>query len=224
VLIYTALEDTYKHQGLRKKLVKELHIKGINDEAVLKAIDTVPRHFFFPREFMEHAYKDQAFPIEEGQTISQPFTVAYQTEALNIKPGDKVLEIGTGSGYQTCVLLEMGAEVFTIEFHEKLYLKAKKTLQAMNYNATFYHGDGSKGLEQHAPFDKIIVTAGAPVIPNSLVLQLKIGGVMIIPVGNKDSQKMYRVVRTESHKIHKTELDSFRFVPLLGAEGWDGMN
>ncbi|HNH60593.1 MAG TPA: rRNA adenine N-6-methyltransferase family protein, partial [Cyclobacteriaceae bacterium] len=158
------LEDNYKQRGLRNKLVKTLEKKGISDPNVLKAIGKVPRHVFFETALLEHAYQDKAFPIGEGQTISQPYTVAFQTEKLEVKPGDKVLEIGTGSGYQACILLELGAKVYTIEYNKKLYDRTKVLLPRLGYNPYFFHGDGSKGLPAKAPYDKIIVTAGAPVI------------------------------------------------------------
>src|SRR6201989_648819 len=182
--------DNYREQGARKKLVDLLKGKGIEDEAVLKAIGKVPRHFFFDETFWNQAYKDIAFPIGEGQTISQPYTVAYQSQLLHIKKGDKVLEIGTGSGYQTCVLIELGAKVYTIERQEKLYERTIQVLPKMGYKPKFFLGDGSRGLKDHAPFDKIIVTAGAPTVPDELLRQLKVGGILVIPVGDEESQKM----------------------------------
>src|SRR6195952_3473631 len=177
--------DNYREQGARKKLVDELRKKGIEDEHVLKAIGKVPRHIFFDETFWNQAYKDIAFPIGEGQTISQPYTVAYQTELLHIKKGDKVLEIGTGSGYQTCILMEVGADVYTIERQEKLYQRTIQVLPYMGYKPHFFCGDGSKGIAEHAPYNKIIVTAGAPVIPDTLLQQLAIGGILVIPVGDE---------------------------------------
>ena len=215
------LKDDYIHKGARKKLVEELAHKGIVDNAVLQAIGKVPRHFFFSKTFITHAYLDKAFPIGQGQTISQPYTVAYQTEVLHIQKGDKVLEIGTGSGYQASILMEMGAKVYSIERVEELHKSASKLLTAMGYKPILKYGDGTKGWPEHAPFDKIIVTAGAPVVPNDLVNQLKIGGVMVIPVGDLKKQKMLSIVRT-GLTTHKTiELESFAFVPLLGAKGWN---
>ncbi|MDH5365439.1 MAG: protein-L-isoaspartate(D-aspartate) O-methyltransferase [Cyclobacteriaceae bacterium] len=214
------LEDSYKHRGMRKKLVKLIENKGITNHQVLKAIGKIPRHFFFDNAFVEHAYQDKAFPIGEGQTISQPYTVAFQTEMLNIKPENKVLEIGTGSGYQACVLLELGVELHTIEYQKVLYERTRNFLPKMGYNANFYHGDGSKGIPDQAPFDNIIVTAGAPLVPKSLVNQLKAGGVLIIPVGDNDKQKMYRITKLAENKIKKEAFDFFSFVPLLGKEGW----
>src|ERR1700753_1279140 len=168
-----------REQGARKKLVDILRSKGIEDEAVLQAIGKVTRHYFFDETFWNQAYKDIAFPIGEGQTISQPYTVAYQTELLHIKKGDKVLEIGTGSGYQTCVLIEVGAKVFTIERQEKLYERTRQVLPYMGYKPNFFLGDGSKGIAEHAPYDKIIVTAGAPTVPELLLQQLSIGGTLV---------------------------------------------
>src|SRR6187551_2212404 len=175
------VEDSYKQRGLRNKLVKKLTTKGIKDERVLAAIGKVPRHVFFYTALLNHAYEDKAFPIGEGQTISQPFTVAFQTEKLEIKPGDKVLEIGTGSGYQASILVELGAKVYTIEYNKKLYDRTKVFLPKMGYKPYFFLGDGSKGLTAKAPYDKIIVTAGAPIVPSALTDQLKEGGILVIP-------------------------------------------
>lgn len=212
--------DEYKHKGARKKLVEELTAKGITDSRVLQAIGEVPRHYFFEKTFYPHAYVDKAFPIGENQTISQPYTVAYQTQALHIQPGDKVLEIGTGSGYQAAVLMQMGATVYSIERIEKLQVKAEKLLKQMGFSAILKCGDGTKGWAEHAPFDKIIVTAGAPVIPNTLAAQLKIGGIMVIPVGDLKKQKMISIIRKTEIKFEQIELDQFAFVPLVGEKGW----
>jgi len=212
-------EDNYRQRGLRNKLVKILRLKGILDEKVLAAIGKVPRHVFFDDALLTHAYEDKAFPIGEGQTISQPYTVAYQTEKLEVQPGHRVLEIGTGSGYQACVLLELGARVFTIEYNQRLYQKTKETLPKLGYSPFFFLGDGSQGLPAKAPFDRILVTAGAPVVPKALVDQLATGGVLIIPVGNRNAQKMLRI-RKLAHKLQQEEFDAFAFVPLLGREGW----
>lgn len=213
------LEDNYKQRGLRNKLVKILEKKGISDPNVLKAIGKMPRHVFFETALLEHAYQDKAFPIGEGQTISQPYTVAFQTEKLEIKPGDKVLEIGTGSGYQACILLELGAKVYTIEYNKKLYDRTKILLPKLGYSPYFYYGDGSKGIPAKAPYDKIIVTAGAPVVPKSLTDQLADNGILIIPVGNRNKQVMLRITKKKDELITE-EFDSFAFVPLLGKEGW----
>jgi len=215
------LLDTYKHKGMRRALVRKISEKGISDQNVLRAISNVPRHFFFENAFLEHAYQDKAFPIGEGQTISQPFTVAYQTELLKVKKGDKVLEVGTGSGYQCCVLVEMGADVYTIEYNKVLYNEARKFLPEIGYLAHFKHGDGTLGWPIFAPFDKIIVTAGGPKVPKTLLEQLKIGGIMVIPVGSSKNQAMYRLTKVDKNKIEKEEFDYFKFVPLLGKEGWE---
>ena len=214
------LIDSYRERGARKKLVEKLRERGIADERVLKAIGKVPRHYFFDETFWEQAYKDIAFPIGDDQTISQPYTVAYQTELLHIKLGDRVLEIGTGSGYQTCILLELGAKVFTIERQENLYNRTIQVLPHMGYQAEFFLGDGSKGISEHAPYDKIIVTAGAPLIPEILLKQLKIGGIMVIPVGDERSQKMITILRVSESDYERIEFDTFRFVPLLGEQAW----
>jgi protein-L-isoaspartate(D-aspartate) O-methyltransferase len=213
-------EDSYRHKGMRRNLVKILIDKGIKDEMVLKAIQTVPRHYFFDKAFLEHAYQDKAFPIGEGQTISQPYTVAVQSQLLEIKPGDKVLEIGTGSGYQCCVLVEMKAKVFTIEFNKKLYQQARSFLQKLGYKAQFHLGDGSQGLPTFGPYDKIIVTAGAPTLPEALIDQLKPNGKLVIPVGNEENQEMIRVSKDAQGKITTESHDFFRFVPLVGKYGW----
>lgn len=212
--------DNYREQGARKKLVALLKNRGISDEGVLKAIAKVPRHFFFDETFWNQAYKDIAFPIGDGQTISQPYTVAYQTELLHIQKGDKVLEIGTGSGYQTCILLELGAEVVTIERQENLYERTVKVLTGMGYKAKFLLGDGSKGSVENAPYHKIIVTAGAPMVPETLLRQLKIGGILVIPVGDENQQKMITVLRVGENDFEKIVLDTFRFVPLVGDQAW----
>ncbi|HEY1005734.1 MAG TPA: protein-L-isoaspartate(D-aspartate) O-methyltransferase [Sphingobacteriaceae bacterium] len=212
--------DNYREKGARKKLVEVLKEKGIEDRQVLAAIGKVPRHFFFDETFWTQAYKDIAFPIGEGQTISQPYTVAYQSQLMHIRKGDKVLEIGTGSGYQTCVLLELGATVYTIERQEALFERARVFLARMNYDPAFFLGDGSRGIPEHAPFDKILVTAGAPFVPELLLKQLKIGGLIVIPVGDEKSQKMVTVLRVSENEYEKIELDTFRFVPLVGDQAW----
>ena len=212
--------DNYREQGARKKLVELLKFRGISDKKVLDAIGKVPRHFFFDETFWNQAYRDIAFPIGDGQTISQPYTVAYQTELLHIKKGDKVLEIGTGSGYQTCILMEVGATVFTIERQQKIYERTIKVLPGMGYPAYFFYGDGSKGMAGYAPYDKIIVTAGAPFVPEIMLKQLKIGGILVIPVGDEKSQKMITVIRVSENDYDRIDLDTFRFVPLLGDQAW----
>lgn len=213
--------DKYREKGARKKLVAQLREeRKIEDKRVLDAIGRVPRHYFFDETFWNQAYKDIAFPIGEGQTISQPYTVAYQTQLLNIKDGDKVLEIGTGSGYQTCILLELGAAVYTIERQEKLYERARLFLEKMGYHPEFFLGDGSRGIPEHAPYDKILVTAGAPFVPEVMLKQLRIGGMMVIPVGDENQQKMVTVLRVSDTEYERIELDTFRFVPLVGDQAW----
>ena len=214
------LEDTYKHKGLRKQLVLEIAKKGITDKSILNAINKIPRHYFFDKIFDTHAYEDKAFPIEAGQTISQPFTVAFQTQLLQVKPGDKILEIGTGSGYQASVLVELGAQVYTIEYQKKLYQKTIRFLPKLGYQPHMYQGDGSKGMPRFAPYDGIIVTAGAPSVPEELIQQLKIGGRLVIPVGNNDIQSMVLVQKVDENKIKKKQFNNFSFVPLLGDRGW----
>lgn len=213
------IEDNYKQRGLRNKLVKKLREKGISNDGVLAAIGKVPRHAFFDDALLSHAYEDKAFPIGEGQTISQPYTVAFQTEKLNIKPGDKVLEIGTGSGYQAAVLLELGAKVYTIEYQKKLYDRTREFLPTLGYKPFFFFGDGSKGIPAIAPYDKIIVTAGAPIVPTALTDQLNENGILIIPVGDRESQKMLRITKAHG-KLKQETFDNFAFVPLLGEQGW----
>ncbi|GAB3647608.1 protein-L-isoaspartate(D-aspartate) O-methyltransferase [Echinicola sediminis] len=215
------LEDSYSHKGQRKALVKILEDKGIMDRKVLKAIGTIPRHFFFDSALHSHAYEDKAFPIGEGQTISQPFTVAFQTELLALQPGDKVLEIGTGSGYQAAILYLLGAKVHTIEYNKKLYDRTRKFLPKIGIKVNFYHGDGSLGLPEQAPFDKIIVTAGAPVVPTSLLKQLKVGGILVIPIGDRKTQRMVKFIKQTDKKISHESYSNFAFVPLLGEEGWE---
>jgi len=208
------INDTYRHKGLRKILVDEIKAYGIVDNNVLSAINTVPRHLFMESGFIQFAYKDNAFPIGAGQTISQPYTVAVQSELLEIKKGDKVLEVGTGSGYQAAVLVEMGAKVFTIERQRELFLKSQALLKKLGYKLQFFYGDGYKGLPTYGPFDKIIVTAGAPFIPEELKQQLKIGGILVIPVG-KNIQKMTKIVRISENDYKITEHGDFSFVPFL---------
>lgn len=210
------LSDTYRHKGMRNKLVESIKEKGIKDENVLKAIQKIPRHFFLDTTFTEIAYQDKPFPIGLGQTISQPYTVAFQSELLDVKKDEKILEIGTGSGYQACVLAELGARVYSIERHRPLFIKARALLNEMGYFAKLFYGDGYKGLPAYAPFDKIIVTAGAPDVPTSLLEQLKTGGFMIIPVGAGSNQIMTKIVRLTEKDYEKYEYGNFRFVPMLG--------
>lgn len=208
--------DNYRHKGLRKKLVEGLRSKGIRDERILEAIGTIPRHYFLDAAFDDWAYKDVAFPIEADQTISQPYTVAMQTYLLEVQPKDKILEIGTGSGYQACVLSFLGAKVYTIERQEKLYLKTSTFLPEIGYgNIRTLFGDGYKGAPRFAPFDKILITAGAPVVPQDLIDQLKIGGFLVVPYGEGEVQEMIRITKVDEENIKKEKFGSYRFVPLL---------
>jgi protein-L-isoaspartate(D-aspartate) O-methyltransferase len=209
------LKDTAKHQGLRNQLVKLLQEKGIVDKNVLNAINKIPRHLFLNSSFEDYAYQDKAFPIGAGQTISQPYTVAFQSQLLEIKKDDKILEIGTGSGYQTAVLCLMGAKVFSIERQNELFKQTSALLPKLGIRPKHLSfGDGYKGLPNHAPFDSIIVTAGAPTIPKPLMAQLKVGGRLIIPVGDKN-QIMTMLIRKNETQFEKHEFGDFKFVPLL---------
>ena len=209
-------EDSYRHKGLRKKLVELLRSKGISDERVLDAIGIIPRHYFLDSAFDEKAYEDKAFPIAVGQTISQPYTVAYQSQLLDIRPYDKVLEIGTGSAYQACVLAEMGAQVFTIERQKTLFDQNKVAQQLKKYpKIKFFYGDGFEGLPTYAPFDKIIITAAAPYLPEKLIAQLKVGGKMVIPLGEGSIQRMLRLTKNPDMTCTEEEFDNFSFVPML---------
>jgi len=210
-----SLIDRYRHKGMRKKLVQQLLEKGIEDKRILEAIGSLPRHFFLDKAFEEWAYQDKPFPIAKEQTISQPYTVAYQTSLLLVKKGDKILEIGSGSGYQASILSMLGAKVYTIERQETLYLSAKKLNQELKIpRVHFYYKDGFKGLPHIAPFDKILVTAGADKKPKNLLQQLAIGGQMVIPIG-KDSQIMYRITRKSETEFLDEKFDNFKFVPFL---------
>ncbi|MCW3107513.1 MAG: protein-L-isoaspartate(D-aspartate) O-methyltransferase [Segetibacter sp.] len=213
--------DTYQHKGLRRQLVELLRKKGITDENVLTAISNIPRHFFLDSAFDKIAYEDRAFPISEGQTISQPYTVAYQTQLLEVKPNDKVLEIGTGSVYQASVLAEMGAKVFTIERQKKLYEKNKSFIFKSKYpNIKFFYGDGFQGLPTYAPFDKVIITAAAPYVPPKLIEQLKTGGMMVVPIDLGPFQQMLRLTKLADGSYSEERFDNFSFVPML--EGRSG--
>lgn len=216
------LIDNYKHKGLRQKLVAELRRKGIKDERILSAIGKIPRHQFLDRAFEDWAYRDTPFPIEADQTISQPYTVAFQTQLLEIKPGDKVLEIGTGSGYQAIVLFLLGAKVYSIERQKKLFEITSSLLEQMGYPGirTLY-GDGMKGAPRFAPFDKILVTAGAKEVPEDLKKQLRVGGYLVIPVGGREIQKMLRVTRLSEEEYEEEVFGNFSFVPLLGGVNKD---
>lgn len=209
-------EDTYQHKGLRKKLIDILREKGITDERVLEAIRTIPRHYFLDSAFDKIAYEDRAFPIAEGQTISQPYTVAYQTQLLQIKPFDKVLEIGTGSIYQATVLAEMGATVYTIERQKKLFEKTKEFVLRSKYpNIKFFYGDGYEGLPTFAPFDKVIITAAAPFVPPKLIEQMKTGATMVIPLNEGDYQRMLRLTKKADGTYLEEVFENFSFVPML---------
>ena len=212
-------EDTYRHKGLRKKLVETVRSKGITNEKVLEAIEKIPRHFFLDSAFDEVAYEDKAFPIAEKQTISQPYTVAYQTQLLDVKPFEKVREIGTGSAYQASVLAELGAQVFTIERQKKLFESNKNFAYIKRYpNIKFFYGDGYEGLPTYAPFDKVLITAAAPEIPKKLIAQMKTGGVMVIPLGSGEIQTMKRLIKQADGSLKEEVFDRFSFVPMLGGK------
>ncbi len=211
-----ATDDSYRHKGLRRKLVETVRSKGITNESILTAIENIPRHFFLDSAFDEVAYEDKAFPIDAGQTISQPYTVAYQTQLLDVKPNEKVLEIGTGSAYQACVLAEMGAKVFTIERQKKLFDSNKQFPFLKKYHhIKFFYGDGYEGLPTYAPFDKVLITAAAPIVPVKLITQMKPGGAMVIPFGGGDVQVMKRLIKQQDGSIKEEVYDQFSFVPML---------
>lgn len=209
------MQDTYKHKGMRKQLIDQLRQKGITDERVLTAFDAIPRHFFLDLVFEQQAYSNVAFQIGAGQTISHPYTVAFQTSILELKKGEKVLEIGTGSGFQTCILCSMGMKVFSIERQKELHMKAKKIIDHFRFTPKLFFGDGYEGKETFAPFDKILVTCGAPFIPEKLVQQLKVGGMMVIPVGDLDSQEMHRITKISETEYKEEVFGNFSFVPML---------
>lgn len=216
------MNDTFRHKGQRKKLVEKLAEMGIHDQKVLNAINTVPRHLFLDSSFEKHAYENKAFQIGAGQTISHPYTVAFQSQTLAIKPGDKVLEIGTGSGYQAAVLVELGAKIFSIERQKTLHTKTKSFLRRIGYpQVKMFFGDGYKGLPNYAPFDKAIVTAAAPYIPEDLKLQLKIGGILCIPVDNENGkQTMHKITRISETEFDEVTSEEFSFVPMLGGKNF----
>ena len=209
------MTDSFEAKGKRKKLVDELRKKGISDEEVLRAINAVPRHIFMDPAFLNHAYTDKAFPITSGQTISQPYTVAVQTSLLQVKKRDKVLEVGTGSGYQAAILAEMGVKVFTIERHKDLYIRAQRTLTSLGYAADFFYGDGYEGKKEYGPYDGILITAAAPEIPDALLQQLKTGGRLVVPLGKSDFQVMTVVTRTGQDSFEYSSHGNFVFVPML---------
>jgi len=204
----------------RNKLVEKLRAKGIENEIVLSAINAIPRHAFVDTAFESRAYEDSALPIGKGQTISQPYTVAAQTELLQIKPGDKVLEIGTGSGYQAAILCEMEADVYSIERHEELYLRAREILKSFGYRIRIKLGDGTLGWSAYAPYDCIVVTAGAPVVPEDLIRQLNLMGRLVVPVGDHEKQMMIRITRISEDAYEEERFNNFKFVPLIGEKGW----
>ena len=210
------MKDSYFHQGLRSKLVSTLRQKGIKDERILSALMHIPRHLFLDSAFAKWAYTDVAFPIDSDQTISQPYTVAFQTELLDLKGTEKVLEIGTGSGFQACVLSYLGTKVYTIERQEKLFHKTNKLLNNLGYGRIrTLLGDGYKGSQRFAPFDRILVTCGAPFVPQDLLDQLKIGGIMVIPLGEGDIQRMIRIIKVSPTQYERKDFGAFKFVPLL---------
>lgn len=209
------MEDSFRHKGLRQKLVDELKRKGITDINVLNVLNTIPRHLFIDNAFVNFAYQDKAFPIGSEQTISQPYTVAFQTQLLKIKPYEKVLEVGTGSGYQAAVLFLLDADVYTIERQKQLFNRTKRFLPELGYNCNFFYGDGYKGLPKFAPFDKIIITCGAPFVPVDLINQLKIGGSMVVPVGDQNKQEMYLIEKISDSETRQTIHGKFSFVPML---------
>lgn len=213
--------DNYRHQGMRKRLVNGLVSKGIKDERVLEAVMKVPRHLFMDSSFLEFAYQDKAFPIGSGQTISQPFTVAFQSELLEVEDNMSVLEIGTGSGYQACILYEMGARVYTIERQFNLYKKVKLFFEKYNYKIKVFHRDGYEGLPAYAPFDRVLITAAVPAIPNALKAQLKPGGILVAPVGNQGHQTMTRLRKISEDKFTEEQHGGFVFVPMLPGKGDD---
>ena len=219
----TILEDTYRAKGLRKQLVDLLRTKGITDKTVLAAINEVPRHVFLDSSFVEIAYQDQAFPIGSGQTISQPHTVAFQTQLLQVEKGMKVLEIGTGSGYQACILAAMGAKVFSIERQRNLYFKTKDILEQLPFRVRTFLGDGFEGLPTYQPFDRVLITAGAPNIPEALLSQMKIGGIMVVPMDNPDGggQTMLKITKLDEKELKKESFGDFKFVPMLREIGRD---
>ena len=209
------IEDSLKHQGMRRKLVEEIRKKGISNEEVLQAVGSVPRHLFLDKAFLEFSYQDKAFPIEAGQTISQPYTVAYQTQLLLPEKGMKVLEIGTGSGYQTSILYKLGLKVYSIERHKILYSNTSELLNTLNYNIRLFYGDGFKGLPAYAPFDRVLITCAVREIPSELIRQIKPGGIMVLPLGPENEQVMTTVIKKDDHNIEVISLEKFRFVPML---------
>ena len=214
-------KENRKHIQRRKELAEGIRQKGIKDPAVLMAIEAIPRHLFIDTALEKRAYEDTALPIGSGQTISQPYTVAAQTELLEVKKGDKILEIGTGSGYQAAILCYLGADVYSVERHDKLYHSAKQILSELGYRPTLKLGDGTLGWGAYGPYDGIVVTAGAPVVPEDLIHQLNVGGRLVVPVGSQKSQTMVRITRVSEDSYEEERLQNFKFVPLIGEKGWD---
>jgi protein-L-isoaspartate(D-aspartate) O-methyltransferase len=212
------MDDNFQYKGMRNRLIEEIRQKGISDEKVLAAMNTVPRHLFMDSAFIKFAYRDQAFPIRAGQTISQPYTVAFQTQLLDVTPVHKVLEVGTGSGYQAAVLAEIGAKVYTIERHKELYLNTQLLLKKLHYRVQFFYGDGYDGLPTYGPFDRILITAAAPVIPQKLLEQLSIGGKLVLPLGTSSSQVMTLIEKPGKNEYLQTEHGYFVFVPMLSGK------
>ena len=213
--------DTYRHKGMRKKLVAIVEKQGISNQKILDAINKIPRHLFLDSTFVEFAYEDKAFPIGSHQTISQPYTVAFQTQILDVSQGHKVLEIGTGSGYQACVLDEIGAKVFSIERQKNLFHKTKAFIENLGYSIKFFYGDGFKGIPVFAPYDRILITAAAPEIPEALIQQLKVGGKLVIPLGKGEVQKMLRITKLDNGELKEETFGNFKFVPMLKDKGFD---
>lgn len=209
------MQDTYKHKGLRKQLIEELRLKGISNQSILEAFNKIPRHFFLDLAFEKQAYSNMAFQIGAGQTISHPYTVAFQTQLLNPVKGEKILEIGTGSGFQTCILCQLGLKVYSIERQRELFIKAKTIIHHFHFSPTLFFGDGYKGLPTYAPFDKILVTCGAPHIPDTLLQQLKIGGILVIPLGAGNVQEMQRITKISETEFQTENFGDFSFVPML---------
>ena len=209
------MEDTFRHKGMRRQLIEELKAKGIQNNAILQAFDATPRHFFLDLAFINQAYSNMAFQIGAGQTISHPFTVAFQTDLLEVKKGTKVLEIGTGSGFQTSILCALGAKVYSIERQRELFLKAKRIINDLGHNPKLFYGDGYKGQPSYAPFERILVTCGAPFVPEALLDQLVVGGILVIPIGEGDKQIMTKITKVSATEFDKQTYGDFSFVPML---------
>jgi protein-L-isoaspartate(D-aspartate) O-methyltransferase len=207
--------DNFKHKGMRRQLIDELKKMKITDERILAAFDAIPRHFFLDLAFEKQAYENTAFQIGAGQTISQPYTVAFQTQLLKLEKGDKVLEIGTGSAFQTCILCQLGVKVFSIERQRELFVKAKHIIHHFNFNPKLFFGDGYKGQASYAPYDKILITCGAPFVPPELLKQLKVGGILVIPVGSLERQQMVRITKAGENDFQEEHFGEFAFVPML---------